>query len=58
MAQEKKLGPSELKISVDTTELDEAIAKAERLVELLQRADTLLETQRARSWPPPCLESR
>ena len=37
-------GPLELKICVDTSEIDAAIEKAEKLVKLLERADTLTES--------------
>lgn len=33
--------PSKLVLKVDTSELDEALAKAERLVELLEKANDL-----------------
>lgn len=36
--------PLEFKICVDTSEIDAAIEKAEKLVKLLERADTLTES--------------
>lgn len=36
--------PFEFKICVDTSEIDAVIEKAEKLVKLLERADTLTES--------------